>query len=243
MKKPFAFALHALLALAGAAQAQLHNNGEVANGAGLSIITLPNTTAGFNADSAKGSAVADNFTVGAGLSWQVTGLDFFVFQNLASVFAFQSVSWSVVAGDVNAGAVVASGTTPVANGGLIGYRVAANNLTDTSRPIYRAKADVADFALGAGAYWLRWSLLGDAALIGPVQAPTSHGAVGNAQFAFNAPFAQALDAGSGLGMEWPFIIEGTVNAVPEPSTYALLLAGGVLVCAVARRRRGARALS
>ena len=36
--------------------------------------------------------------------------------------------------------------------------------------------------------------------------------------------------------ELPFVMTGTVTAVPEPSTYALMLAGAVAVVGAARRR-------
>jgi hypothetical protein len=60
--------------------------------------------------------------------------------------------------------------------------------------------------------------------------------VGNAvQSITNAAFAPVTDAGDTLGVEFPFLIQGSL--VPEPSTYAMLLAGLAAVASLARRRR------
>ena len=144
--------------------------------------------------------MADDFAV-TGPGWSVQSLSFFSYQSFAgSAYTFSSVNWSLISGDVNSGAVVASGTgTPAANRGLQGYRVSATTLTNTDRAIFRLNVDVPDFSLA------------------------------------NAAFASVVDAGDGLGVEFPFIIAGTV--VPEPSTWAPMIAGGLAVVGAARRRQ------
>ena len=185
------------------------------------------------------NTVADDFSVG-GAGWNVQTLSFFSYQSFAaSAFTFTNATWSVIKGDVNTGTLVASGITAVTNGGLQGFRVTSTTLTNTDRAIFRVNVDVPDFNLAAGSYWLRWSLAGSTTLSGPWQPPTADGRVGNAQQAQGAAaFGAVVDAGDSLGMELPFVIGGTVNAVPEPATYALWAMGVVAMVGAARRRKG-----
>lgn len=234
--------LLSVLAAAGAAHADvIYSNGPVVGGNGLSVLASPASTYGFGMNTAAGISVADDFTVAAGTVWNVQSLDFFGYQTGASGFTFTGATWSIVSGDVNSGTVVASGSGAVTNGGLQGYRVLESTLTNTQRGIYKANADVSDFQLAAGTYWLRWSLTGSLAS-GPWQPPTSDAREGNAAQALSgAPFATLTEAGSGLTVELPFGVNGTIAAaVPEPSTYLLMLAGGLAVAGVARRRRQAQ---
>lgn len=226
-----------LVALLGSAQAAtLYNNGPVVDGSGLSVLNSPATTFGFGAQTTSSNAVADDFVV-TGAGWSVESLTFYAYQTGSASFTFTNATWSVVSGDINTGTVVASGTTAVTSGGRVGYRVQSISLGDTNRGIYAAVADVPDFSLGAGTYWLRWSLTGTLAS-GPWQPPTSDAAIGNAaQSLTGAPFATLVEAGSGLGVTLPFTISGVAAAVPEPGTLALWLAGAVAVVGVSRRRR------
>ena len=226
-----------LLAALGSAQAtELYSNGPAVQGTPpLSIIRVGGTLLGAGAQSAVPNLVADDFSV-TGPGWSVEGLSFFSYQSFAaSTFTFTGVTWSVVAGNVDTGAVVASGTTSASNGGLVGYRVSSTTLTNTDRAIFRIDLDVPDFNLAVGDYWMRWGLAGTSAS-GPWQPPTADGVIGNAaQSLANAAFVQVVDAGDGLGVEFPFLVHG--SEVPEPGTWALMLAGGLAVAGLARRRR------
>ncbi len=224
-----------VVAAFGAHAVTLTSNGPVVNGSGLSVLTSPATTFGFGQQSASGNAVAEDFTVG-GAGWTVESLNFYAYQTGSTGFTFTSATWSVIAGDVNTGTVVAGGTTAVSNGGLLGFRVTSTTLANTQRGIYQAIADVPDFALPAGSYWLRWGMTGTLAS-GPWQPPTSDAALGNAaQSITSGAFATLLDGGSQLTVTLPFSIEGTVTAVPEPGTSAMMLAGVLGLLAAARRR-------
>ncbi len=235
MKK---FVVAGLVAAAFSAQAVvLTSNGPVVDGTGLSVLTAPATTFGFGQQSASGNAVAEDFSVG-GAGWTVESLNFYAYQTGSTAFTFTDVTWSVISGDVNTGTVMASGTTAVTSGGLQGFRVQSTALTGTTRGIYKAMANVPDFALAAGSYWLRWGMTGTLAS-GPWQPPTSDAAVGNGAQATTASlgsFATLVEAGSGLGVTLPFSIEGTVTAVPEASTSAMMLLGALGLLGATRRR-------
>lgn len=226
-----------LLALAGAAQAvELYNNGPVVNGFGRSVLMPPATTLGFGDQTSAGNSVAEDFLV-TGTGWTISDIDFFGYQTGATSFNFQDVTWSIVSGNVNTGSVVASGVTSVTNGGLVGYRVSTTTRRNRDRGIYDIKADIADVTLGAGTYWLTWNLTGSSSFSGPWQPPTSNGRTGNAQQSVaGAAFGALTDAGSGRTVELPFTLNGSVTAVPEPATVAML-AGGLAVLALRGRRK------
>lgn len=240
MKKALVFVL---IAAAGAAHsAVLYNNGPVvASPGGLSVLTLPYSTYGFGANTTGGTAVADDFVVPAGTTWNISSVDFYGYQTGAVGFTFQQATWSLLAGDVNTGTVIASGVTSVTNGGLVGYRVQNTTPTDTNRAIYRVQADVPDFSVSAGTYWLRWSLTGTAAS-GPWQPPTSDNLTGNARQLTNTSgglYNTIVELGTSLAPTLPFTLNGTVAAVPEPGSWLLMLAGAAGVVSVVRRRRSA----
>lgn len=225
-----------VFATASASAATLYHNGPVVNAQGLSVIANGGTLLGAGAQTVNGNVMADNFTVGAGSTWSVESLNFYGYQTGATAFPFTAATWQVLSGSIS-GPVVASGTTSLTNSGLIGYRVSPTTLSDTARAIWSASANVTDFSLGAGNYMLTWSLAGSTAFSGPWQPPTSDGAVGNAmQSTAGGAFAPLVDAGNTLTMELPFTINGTITVVPEPGTLGMLLAGGLIVAGVARRR-------
>jgi hypothetical protein len=196
------------------------------------------TTIGFGAQTVNSHAVADDFSV-AGADWNVSGFSFFAYQTFAnSAFTFTQVTWSIIAGDVNTGTVVASGSQAPTNGGLLGYRVIPGDLGDRDRAIFQLDLDVPDFLLSAGGYWLRWSMAGSGQLAGPWQPPTADGEIGNAMQSLNGgAFNTAIDNGDGLGVEFPFIIRGASTVVPEPSTWSMMFVGGIAMLGLARRRR------
>ncbi|MBS0449412.1 MAG: PEP-CTERM sorting domain-containing protein [Proteobacteria bacterium] len=246
MKKLAVLGLMTLTAAVAQADV-LFDNGPVVNANGKSVMggtkAYRVNTYGVGDQSAFGYSVADDFTVSSSSGWNVTDLDFFNYQTSAGAFTFTDVTWSIISGtNPNSGSVVASGTTAVTNGGLVGYRVAYPTLNNTDRAIYDLKADIPDVTLAAGSYWLTWSVSGTGSS-GPWQPLTSDRRTGN--------FMQNLNDGNGYTMvnvavrpgivdrtaEAPFVINGTVAAVPEPATWASLAAGLGLLGFLRSRRR------
>jgi hypothetical protein len=242
MNSRFVAATLAATLLVGTANAAvLFDNGPVIEPGGLSILITPaNSTLGFGSNA--NARLADNFTV-SGPGWTVESLSFYGYQTGATGFTFTGASWSIIAGnDVNTGTVVAAGNGSITNGGLVGYRVTNTTLTATNRPIFRIDADVTDFSLGAGNYFLTWQLAGSLGS-GPFVPPVfgSLGA-GNALQSLNGgAYSTLRDGGSQLTADVPFTINGTAGAVvPEPSSWALMLIGfGAVAGTMRLRRRGA----
>lgn len=239
--RPAALALSTVLLSAApglSSAAELYNNGPVVDANGLSIKPTNAFTLSFGVQTSSKNAVADDFTV-SDASWLIRSIDFFALQNNATAFTLKEVSWSILANDANNGPVVASGITTLSDGGLLGYRVTPTTLSSKVRPIYRASADIPDLSLSAGHYWLRWSMSGSLSS-GPWQPPTADAFAGNAQQSIaGSSFASIRDQNSQLGVAFPFALQGTVlatAAVPEPSTTALALLGGLSLVWRLRRR-------
>ncbi|MEO5735059.1 MAG: PEP-CTERM sorting domain-containing protein [Rubrivivax sp.] len=231
-----------LLAAAGGSQAiELYSNGPVVGTGGISILTAPNTS--YGAGSTATQLIADSFAF-TGASWKVSSLDFFAYQTAAVGFTFTTATWAIRSGtDINSSSIVASGTTPVTNGGLEGYRVLSTALTLQNRAIYRINADIPDITLAAGSYFVTWGLAGTSTsgpFVPPVQGTLGSG---NAQFSSTggAAWNPLTDGGSLLSYDVPFAVQGTVVVVPEPATVGLMLVGGLAVVGLARRRRQAAA--
>jgi PEP-CTERM motif len=235
MRKTILLAAASLLTTSAHA-ATLFSNGPVVNAQGLSIQTAPYATTGVGVQATFGNAVADDFVVG-GDGWIVTDLDFFAYKD---AFTFTGVVWSIVANNPLTGQAVASGTSAVTNGGLLGYRVLSNALNDTSRKIFGIKADIPDVTLMPGTYWLTWSLQATGVgPFGPWQQPVSGVPTGNAMQSGSFPWTAVIDPGAQVGLALPFQINGSVSVVPEPATAWLMFGGLAVAGGLAARRRAA----
>lgn len=226
-----------LLAFGAAQAAELFSNGPVVNADGLSFVRSTGYLAASGAQ--VPARVGDDFTV-SGPGWNVNSLSFFLYQDFSfGEFTFSNVTWNIIAGDINGGSVVASGSAEPTNGGLKGYRTSPSAPGSTMRPIMQLDVEVPTITLAPGTYWLTWNAVGSQATSWsavPWQPPTSDGAAGNGVRSLDgASFFGVVDPGDNLGVEFPFVIQGSL--VPEPSAWALMVAGGLALSGVVRRRR------
>ena len=238
------------LALAAArASSLLFSNGAVvsdsgagAGGADASVLRDGLTVLGYETGSVYG--MADEFTVPAGESWNITRLRFFGYQTFSgtasTLTTLKAWVWDGRPWDAGAARIWGSDTDNILTGtGFTGvYRVSAGALGSTDRPIMYLDAAVT-LSLSPGTYWMDWTMggsLGSYPQVPPVTVPGQM-VTGNARGFFDGSTFDLTSNGFGQGV--PFEIHGvSASAVPEPGSFLVnVVTGSCLAGAFGRRRR------
>lgn len=208
-------------------------------GADRSAISPGQGTFGFNSN-LTAFHEADDFTVGAG-GWNINAIRAFAYQTgstTTSTFTGLYVQiWdgspgnggNVVWGDMTTNLMSGTSWTNI-------YRTSGTDSQGSTRPIMHVDATGLNINLGAGTYWIEFAMtgtLGSGPWI-PLVSDPNQLIAGNARTftVATATWADTLDATSQLGVEFPFLLEGTV--IPTPGAIALL---GLAGLASRRRRR------
>jgi hypothetical protein len=154
------------------------------------------------------------------------GQDIAVAFSLGSAASIESILTSLDGvGGVTVGILARTGALPTASGWLYS--------THLSDPWANTAFTPAGWALPAGNYWL--AAVADSGFTGQWQSGTD---TPNGDWAYSAGAAWTAVTSPFTGM--PAARITVTSAVPEPATYGLLLAGGLLVATVARRQSNAQ---
>jgi hypothetical protein len=195
-------------------------------------LDLNMNTLGFGHQFSLGFVVADDFTVPAGESWEVTDFHTFAYQTGSSTTSTMIGVYITIYDDMGGmpGNVVWGNYTDnlLDSTEWTGcYRVSCTNSgLDTGRPIMVQTSLVAngtsgDLTLGAGTYWMGWMTDGTLAS-GPWAPPCVIKNVGNTgnglqSLDLAATWAPALDSGlDGFPQGFPFVLTGG-GAPPTPT--------------------------
>jgi hypothetical protein len=239
--------------------AQLWDNGAQGNG---TLITHPNGMTGavagahrsaispapatlFGSGAAGGNRLADNFVV-TGPGWAITSFKFFGYLTGATTPGATALTlrlWDGTPGAAGSNIVFGDTTTNVLSstgwtagpGGLAIYRTTATDTAGTTRRVQELNANIS-LSLAPGTYWVDYGFTG-VSFTPPLSVDSGAPPVGNAvQFsATTLAWAPVQDAGLAQTVEFPFQVIGA--PIPEPGTYALMLAGGLAVAGIVQRRR------
>ena len=172
-------------------------------------------TYGYGHQVSAGNRIADQFTIPAGETWDITNITFFAYQSFAGTTStITAVNAEITDATPPGGTVVFGDTSTNIMGATAWtntYRVLDTALTGTDRAIMANVADVV-VSLGEGTYWISWATDGTASsgpwapavsILG--QTTTGDGLQSTDSGATYVPVA---DVG---GQGFPFIVEGTVQ--------------------------------
>jgi hypothetical protein len=183
-------------------------------------------TYGFGHQVLNDNRIADDFTIPAGETWDITDITFFAYQTgsttTSTITAVHFEIWdgipgasTLLFGDMATNRLVTTTWSGI-------YRVLDTGLTASNRPIMaNTCSPMGSLQLGEGTYWIAWQTDGSLSS-GPWAPPVTilgQTTTGNGmQSLAGAAYAPVIDVG---GQGFPFIIEGTNGPISvEPSTWA-----------------------
>ena len=230
-------------------------NGTVAPG-GTSWSESSGGTIGWsNSTNSSGNrfTLADDFTVAAGTSWSISSINVFAYVTDVGIDSspITGVSlriWSGTPGAGGASVIWGDLTTNLMTSSTFAniYR-SELNFPDLQRPLWDQSVATNGLVLGQGTYWVEWLTTTRSTSVrafgvpvhvdGLTAAPGANGMQSSYAAATGVTtWSQAIDSGVQQVQDIPFVISGSVSAVPEPATAALWMLGvGALVTAARRR--------
>ena len=220
------------------AQTTLYSNGPIVShpgaglgGADVSELPVGGNTIGENFNLNAGVRIADNFTVPAGQTWNVSEFVTFGYQtgSPTSPSTFTGLVVRIWNGDPsNAASQVVFGdiTTNRLNTGATAWSNIYRTTTTTGqlnsqRPVMRIVGTLPNVSLTAGTYWVEWATQGSGAS-GPFIPPITTGStmpMGNALIWRNLPWVPVVDTlyqGGNFPLDLPFEIRGTEGSPCYP---------------------------
>jgi hypothetical protein len=224
----------------GPTTAVLFDNGPLVNGFGTGVggadesilqsVSLGMTTLGFGHQVLNDNRVADDFTVPAGDTWDITQITFFAYQtNSSTTSTMTAVNFEIWDGIPGASTLVFGdmATNRLMSTSWSGiYRVSETSTgTSTARPIMaNVCSPMAPLQLTSGTYYIAWRTDGTLSS-GPWAPPVTidgMSTTGNGlQSLAGAAYNPALDGGTSTQQGFPFIIEGSTGPISvEPSSWA-----------------------
>lgn len=244
----------------------LYNNGPVithstghVSGLGVSQLqsfTLNDGTLGFGSGHLSNNAqyfrLMDDFVIPTGETWRLTGADVFGYQTGSGLVGMSAGTLRIWSGNPASGGTLIYGddsTNVLSSQSLIGYRLSQRTqpgptFTDSTRPIWEVLLEM-DVVLGAGQYWLDWSLTfgfnpNGSVFTPPVTIPGQGvTANGGSALQFNGltnTFTSNLrHANSNNPIDLPFVLRGI--AIPEISAGAMTCILSILIVSVWFGRR------
>ncbi len=199
--------------------------GNGAGGANTSEISAGYFIYGFGHEVSAGSRVADNFTVPAGSTWDLTDMHWFAYQTgSTTVPTFTSINVRIWSGSPLGGGTVLAGDTTtnrLTSAAWTGvYRVMSTTLTNTARPIMDCTVDMTWVpVLPPGTYYVDVQSGGTLAFgtfAPPTAPPQQMGPLTDNGEQFDGT-AWSFTSGSGVPQDFPFTLSG--DACPPSTTY------------------------